>query len=138
MDQHLNAVWQMKIERLIKNLEKNQMKGTFLKDREALQEYMNQQIPDEVKVAVGGSQTLFEIGVIDYLRTRNVTFFDRYEEGLSLEGRKEVFRNSFFRTFILLRPMQLPLMDTFTILIMLGTELQRCFLDLIKSLLSLA
>lgn len=99
MDQHLNAVWQMKIERLIKNLEKNQMKGTFLKDREALQEYMNLQIPDEVKVAVGGSQTLFEIGVIDYLRTRNVTFFDRYEEGLSVEGRKEVFRNSFFSDF---------------------------------------
>ena len=99
MDQHLNAVWQMKIERLIKNLEKNQMKGTFLKDREALQEYMNQQIPDEVKVAVGGSQTLFEIGVIEYLRTRNVTFFDRYEEGLSVEGRKEVFRNSFFSDF---------------------------------------
>ena len=99
MDQHLNAVWQMKIERLIKNLEKNQMKGTFLKDREALQEYMNQQIPDEVKVAVGGSQTLFEIGVIEYLRTRNVTFFDRYEEGLSVEGRKEVFRNSFFADF---------------------------------------
>lgn len=99
MDQHLNEVWQMKIERLIKNLEKNQMKGTFLKDREALQEYMNQQIPDEVKVAVGGSQTLFEIGVIEYLRTRNVTFFDRYEEGLSVEGRKEVFRNSFFADF---------------------------------------
>ena len=99
MDQHLNAVWQMKIERLIKNLEKNQMKGTFLKDQEALQEYMNQQIPDEVKVAVGGSQTLFEIGVIEYLRTRNVTFFDRYEEGLSVEGRKEVFRNSFFADF---------------------------------------
>ncbi len=75
------------------------MKGTFLKDQEALQEYMNQQIPDEVKVAVGGSQTLFEIGVIEYLRTRNVTFFDRYEEGLSVEGRKEVFRNSFFADF---------------------------------------
>ena len=99
MDQHLNAVWQMKIERLMKNLEKNQMKGTFLKDREALQEYMNQQIPDGVKVAVGGSQTLFEVGVIEYLRTRNVTFFDRYEEGLSMEGRKEVFRNSFFADF---------------------------------------
>lgn len=99
MDQHLSAVWQMKIERLMKNLEKNQMKGTFLKDREALQEYMNQQIPDGVKVAVGGSQTLFEVGVIEYLRTRNVTFFDRYEEGLSMEGRKEVFRNSFFADF---------------------------------------
>lgn len=99
MDQHLNAVWQMKIERLMKNPEKNQMKGTFLKDREALQEYMNQQIPDGVKVAVGGSQTLFEVGVIEYLRTRNVTFFDRYEEGLSMEGRKEVFRNSFFADF---------------------------------------
>lgn len=99
MDQHLSAVWQMKIERLMKNLEKNQMKGTLLKDREALQEYMNQQIPDGVKVAVGGSQTLFEVGVIEYLRTRNVTFFDRYEEGLSMEGRKEVFRNSFFADF---------------------------------------
>lgn len=115
MDQHLNAVLQMKIERLIKNLEKNQMKGTYLRDREALQEYLNQQVPDGVKVAVGGSQTLFELGVIEYLRTRNVKFYDRYEEGLSLEDRKEVFRNSFFTDFYSLLPMRLRLKDIYII-----------------------
>lgn len=99
MDQHLSTVMHLKIERLIKNLEKNQMKGTYLEDREALQAYLNQQMPDEVKVAVGGSQTLFELGIIEYLRTRNVEFFDRYAEGLSMEGRKEVFRKSFFSDF---------------------------------------
>lgn len=99
MDANLMDVYQRKIERLIKNLEKNQMKGTYLKDKEELNEYLNQQIPDGAKVAVGGSQTLFELGVIEYLRSRAVTFYDRYAEGLTADGRKEVFRNSFFSDF---------------------------------------
>src|SRR5690554_1923446 len=101
MDQHLSAILQLKVERLIKNLEKNQMKGVFIENRDALLEYLNQQVSDGSKVAVGGSQTLFELGVIDYLRDRNVVFFDRYKEGLTAEERKDVFRNSFFADYYL-------------------------------------
>lgn len=95
MDKSLTELYQRKIEKVIVNLEKNNMKGTFLKDREALIEYLDEQIKDDAKVAVGGSQTLFELDLINYIRNRKVEFFDRYEEGLTPQEIKEVFRKSF-------------------------------------------
>lgn len=95
MDKSLAELYQRKIEQVIVNLEKNNMKGTFLKDREALVEYLDEQIWDGAKVAVGGSQTLFELDLISYIRNRKVEFFDRYEAGLTPQEIKEIFRKSF-------------------------------------------
>lgn len=95
MDKNLHELYQRKIEQVLVNLEKNNMKGTFLKDREELVKFLDEQILDDAKVAVGGSQTLFELDLITYLRNRKVEFFDRYEEGLTPQGIKEVFRKSF-------------------------------------------
>lgn len=95
MDKSLAELYQRKIEQVIVNLEKNNMKGTFLKDREALVEYLDEQIKDDAKVAVGGSQTLFELDLISYIRNRKVEFFDRYEAGLTPQEIKEIFRKSF-------------------------------------------
>jgi hypothetical protein len=47
-------------------------------------------------VAVGGSMTLFETGVIDYLGNGKFNFLDRYKEGITGEELKEVYRKSFF------------------------------------------
>jgi hypothetical protein len=47
-------------------------------------------------VAVGGSATLFETGVIDFLRSGKYNFLDRHKKGLSRENIKEIFRKSFF------------------------------------------
>lgn len=95
MDNHLNELYQRKIEQVILNLEKNNMKGTFLKDRESLIEFLDEKISDNAKVAVGGSQTLFELDLISYIRNRKVEFFDRYEAGLSPQDIKGIFRKSF-------------------------------------------
>ena len=95
MDKHLQELYQRKIEQVIVNLEKNNMKGTFIKDREALINFLDERIMDNAKVAVEGSQTLFELDLINYIRNRKVEFFDRYEEGLSPQGIKEIFRKSF-------------------------------------------
>lgn len=95
MDKNLHELYQRKIEQVLINLEKNNMKGTFLKDREELVKFLDERILDDAKVAVGGSQTLFELDLITYLRNRKVEFFDRYEEGLTPQGVKEVFRKSF-------------------------------------------
>ena len=46
-------------------------------------------------VAVGGSMSLFEAGVIDELRAGEYHFLDRYEKGLSREQIKQIFRDSF-------------------------------------------
>ncbi len=40
--------------------------------------------------------TLFESGVIEYLRARNVKFLDRYAENLSKEDIEQIYRESFF------------------------------------------
>lgn len=46
-------------------------------------------------VAVGGSVTLKETGVMDLLRTGKYTFYDRYAEGLTNEQKKDIFLKSF-------------------------------------------
>lgn len=47
-------------------------------------------------VAVGGSMSLFECGVIDLLRSGKYKFLDRYEKGLSREEMEKIYRDSFF------------------------------------------
>ncbi|QVK18157.1 lactate utilization protein [Mycoplasmatota bacterium] len=84
------------IEKTIKNLEKNNIHSIFIDNKEDVLNYLDRFIRDKDKVSVGGSITLFELGIIDYLRNRDIMFFDRYEEGLSSLALKEIFRNSFF------------------------------------------
>lgn len=99
MDQHVLTIYEDKIQRLIKNLESNNMKGTYLKSREELMAYLNVQIQDDSMVSVGGSQTLFELGLISYLRNREIRFLDRYKGELTGEEKKELYRKSFFADF---------------------------------------
>lgn len=47
-------------------------------------------------VAVGGSVTLNETGIIDHLRSGKYEFLDRYAEGLTREQVEDIFRRSFF------------------------------------------
>ncbi|MFH5837425.1 lactate utilization protein, partial [Proteiniclasticum sp. C24MP] len=96
MDQHVLTTYEEKIKRLIRNLNNNNMKGTYLKSEVELTDYLNAQIPDGSLVSVGGSQTLFELDLISYLRSRNIEFLDRYKEGLTGEEKKELYRKSFF------------------------------------------
>jgi len=99
MDQHVLTIYEDKIQRLIKNLESNNMKGTYLKSREELMAYLNAQIQDGSLVSVGGSQTLFELDLISYLRNREIRFLDRYKGELTGDEKKELYRKSFFADF---------------------------------------
>ena len=47
-------------------------------------------------VAVGGSVTLDQTGVMDLLRSGDYRFLDRYEEGLTREEITRIFKESFF------------------------------------------
>jgi hypothetical protein len=46
-------------------------------------------------VGVGGAMTLFESGVIDFLRSGKFNFLDRYEEGLTNDQLNKIFVDSF-------------------------------------------
>ena len=56
--------------------------------------YLDNLIEENQTVGVGGSMTLFETGVIDYLRKKPIRFLDRYQEGLSTDQIENIFHQS--------------------------------------------
>lgn len=83
------------IERTIENLKRNNMEAILVQDEAELIKKLDELIKKGSVVSVGGSMTLIEMGVIDYLRSGNFTFLDRYDSNLTLEGRKELNRKAF-------------------------------------------
>ncbi|MCI1943784.1 lactate utilization protein [Clostridium luticellarii] len=96
MDKNLNWVIEQRIKRTMKNLEKNNMEAYFVNDKEEVIGKLSEILKKGDTVSVGGSMSLFETGVIDFLRNGNYKFLDRYAENLKPEDIKDVFRKSFF------------------------------------------
>lgn len=96
MDKNLSLVIEKRVERTIKNLERNNMNGYFSSNENEAISKIQELLKEGDTVAVGGSMTLFETGIIDFLRLGKYNFLDRYREGLSNEETKEIFRKSFF------------------------------------------
>ena len=96
MDKNLQWVYERQIERTIKALENNNMNGYLVKSKEDLIKKIDELVEENSFVACGGSQTLFEAGVIEHLREGRFDFLDRYKEGLKPQDMKEIYRKSFF------------------------------------------
>lgn len=96
MDNYLSEVLEQKIERTIKALEKNNMKGYYAKNITALYELLEKLLVDGSTIGLGGSMTLFETQTIDFIRKGNYDLLDRYAEGLTAEDIKKIYRESFF------------------------------------------
>lgn len=79
---------------IIKKLENNNMKGYYAKDRAEALEILKTLIPEGSTVAVGGSVTLNECGVIEYVRNGNFNFLDRYNPNLSRDEIQDIHRQS--------------------------------------------
>jgi L-lactate utilization protein LutB len=95
MDNNIEWVLEQKIKRTMDALEKNNMESYFVKDEKALIEKINEFVKDGETVSVGGSMTLFETGVIDFLRCGRFNFLDRYKENLTPQDTKNIYRKSF-------------------------------------------
>ena len=93
-----NALWvsQQRIKRTMENLEKNNMEAYYVESNKDLIDKVRELVHDGEIVAVGGSMTLFDTGVIDFLRQGDYKFLDRYKNGLTAGDMKEIFRESFF------------------------------------------
>ena len=96
MDKNLKFVYEQRVKRTMENLEKNNIEAYYLQNEKEVLEFVKGFMKDGDTVSVGGSQTLFETGVIDYLRCGKYIFLDRYEENLTPEAIKNIFRKSFF------------------------------------------
>lgn len=94
MDQNAAFVTQLHIEKTLENLKKNRMNGYYAKDQAALMEILEGLCASKGTAAVGGSMTLKETGVLDWIRS-NFDFFDRYAQGLTKAETTEIFRKAF-------------------------------------------
>jgi len=93
-----NVLWhiEQRVKKTMDKLEKNNMEAYFVKNEEEMLSKVKELITEGETVAVGGSMTLFETGIIDYLRNGKFNFLDRYKDGLTANEVKEIFRKSFF------------------------------------------
>lgn len=101
MEENLNYLMKIKENELIKAFEKNNMTCLIVKDQKELEAYLKNILCDHKKVAVGGSVTLNQLGVIDLIRQSDVEFIDRYEPGLTREQMMDRFREAFFADIFL-------------------------------------
>ncbi|WP_446899380.1 lactate utilization protein [Clostridium sp. LBM24168] len=96
MDKNKTWVNEQRIRRTMENLEKNNMDAYLVDNEKGLLEKLKLLIKEGNTVSVGGSMTLFETGVIGFLRNGKYNFIDRYKNGLKPEEIKDIFRRSFF------------------------------------------
>ncbi len=93
MDKNMKWLKENRVNCTINSL--NGMNGYLVNSHEELIEKINELTNDGDTVSCGGSMSLFETGVIDYLRSGKYNFLDRYEDGLSKDDLKKLYRNTF-------------------------------------------
>lgn len=86
----------LNLDLVMDNLRKNHLNPVFVPSKDEVIPLIKQLLHDGDVVAVGGSVTLDETGVIELLRNGDYQFLDRYADGLTRKQIEELFRQSFF------------------------------------------
>lgn len=96
MDNNLKWVNEIKINRTLEALKKNNMEGYLINTENELIHKIQELVNEGSKVSLGGSMTLFETKIMEHLRSGRYELLDRYKEGLTADEIKEIYRKSFF------------------------------------------
>ena len=88
-------IWEKQIQTVMKNLRKNRMEAYYVPSRDAVASQVAALLHPGDTVAVGGSETLKQTGVLELLRNGEYRFLDRYAPGLSPEQVRRIFLDSF-------------------------------------------
>lgn len=96
MDSNIKWVNEIKINRTLESLRKNNMESFLINTHEELINKIEELVDANSKVSFGGSMTLFETKVMEHLRSGRYELLDRYKEGLTQQEIKEIYRESFF------------------------------------------
>lgn len=94
MNLALTQMARKKIESAIKALNANRFDARFVPDREELLKLLNEMVPEHAVVANGGSVTLEETGVMNFIRSGKFQYLDRYRSGMTPEESREIFLRS--------------------------------------------
>jgi len=92
MHKSLQAVIEKRIERTVKALCANHYDAHYLSGIPQLHEKLAEYVSAGSTCTVGGSMTLFETGVIDYLKGCGCTYYDRYAESADIN---DIYRKAF-------------------------------------------
>ncbi|WP_053955025.1 lactate utilization protein [Inediibacterium massiliense] len=95
MDKNITWYIDKQVEKTIKNLNGRNMEGYYIHNRQQLLKKLKELIDEGSTVGVGDSMTLFETGVIDFLRSGKVNFLDKYKNGLTSEEKRELYIKNF-------------------------------------------
>ena len=96
MDNNLKWVNEIKINRTLEALRKNNMEGYLINTENELIHKIQELVNEGSKVSLGGSMTLFETKIMEHLRSGRYDFLDRAKEGLSAMDIDRIYRESFF------------------------------------------
>ncbi len=96
MDAATKKALRLQAEAVIEKLERNNMTGYYVSSKAEVAAKVAKLLHDGDTVAVGGSMSLAETGVMDLLRSGRYRFLDRYAPGLSAEEVQDIYRQSFF------------------------------------------
>lgn len=95
MDKNKRKNKEQQVQRTVEALKKNNMDAVFIPSMDELLPTVRSLLTVGEKVAVGGSMSLSETGVLDLLRNGEYTFLDRYKQGLSPSEVEQVLLESF-------------------------------------------
>lgn len=95
MDKNLKEIIKIREDKMIRAFNQNNIQITFVDNFEQLHNYLKRYLCNKKTVALGGSMTLFETGVIDLIKQSDVILHDRYQDGLSRDQMQEIFRKAF-------------------------------------------
>lgn len=96
MDTNICLINDKKIERTINALKKNNMNGFYVKNKQEFFTEVEKIIKKDSVVSCGGSVTLEQTGILEYLRSGKYKFLDRAAEGITSEQKKQIHRETFF------------------------------------------
>lgn len=93
--------YQIKAENIIKNFAHRNIEAFYTADSEAARKKIVELLKEEATISWGGSQTLKQIGILDYLRNENYQLLDRTEAKTPSE-KEDIYYQAFASDYYLM------------------------------------
>ncbi len=84
-----------KVKHVIDSLNKNNMAGYFVSNREELIGQLMLLIKKGATIGCGDSVTLEQMGIFDFLRQGDYIFYDKYKAGLTSDEKRSIYLKNF-------------------------------------------